>query len=231
VNDQAASTSALRSIEAAALAGLAHAVLFMVARALLLRAPGPADPTLSAWYSDPGNQRTMIAALNLVAVGCIAFLWFVAVIRRRVGLRESRFFGTVFLGSALLAAGVWLIGVLAFATPAIAAFQFGTVQTAQNSSGWQAFGFAALTIVAVRLEAVFIISATTVARLSGVFPRSLVLGGYGAGLALLLAPLPSETLVWIFPAWEISVSTVLLIRHRQFDQALDGLLSTSRSDE
>jgi hypothetical protein len=220
MNDQGRSASGLRSVEAAALAGLGHAALFLVARGLLLGAPAPDDPTVGEWYASASNQRAMITSLNLVAIGCISFLWFVAVIRRRVGMRENRFFGTVFLGSALLTAAIWLTGTLLFTTPAIDAFRFGTVQTTQSVSGWQAAGFAALTIVVIRLEAVFIISATTVARLSDAFPRVVVVGGYVAGLVLLLAPLPSEALAMIFPIWEISVSCALLIRRRQFDRAL-----------
>jgi hypothetical protein len=38
-------------------------------------------------------------ALNLVPFAGIAFLWFVGVLRDRIGAREDRFFATVFLGS------------------------------------------------------------------------------------------------------------------------------------
>jgi hypothetical protein len=41
-------------------------------------------------------------ALNLVPFAGIAFLWFVGVLRDRIGEREDRFFATVFLGSGLL---------------------------------------------------------------------------------------------------------------------------------
>ncbi len=212
--------SAALSIESAALAGLAHAGLFVAARALLLRVPGPGDPSVSGWYANAANQRSLVTALNLITIGCIAFLWFVAVIRRRVGLRENRFFGTVFLGSALLTAAMWMIGTVLFAAPALDAYLFGTAQSSRGVAGWQAVGVASFTIVAVRLEAVFIISTTTVARLARALPRSLIGIGYGAGLLLLFAPLPSAALTWIFTAWEIAVSLALLIRHRQIEEHL-----------
>jgi hypothetical protein len=132
-------------------------------------------------------------------------------------LRENRFFGTVFLGSALLTAAMWLSGVLLLATPAVDAYTFGTVQSEQGVAGWQAAGTAAFTIVAIRLEAVFIISATTVGRLSDAFPRALVVAGYGAGLILLLAPVPASALTWIFTVWVCSVSCVLLFRRREVE--------------
>jgi hypothetical protein len=209
-----------RSVEAAALAGLAHAALFIVARVLMLRIPQPGDPAVSEWYASSGNQRSLIVALNLITIGSIAFVWFVAVIRRRVGERENRFFGTVFLGSALLTVAIWMIGALLLATPAVDAYLFGTEQNTQSVSGWQAAGQAAITIVGPRLEAVFIISTTTVARLSGAFPRSLVVAGYAAGLVLMVAPVPSDMLPRVFSAWEIWVAGALLVRRRQLEQNL-----------
>lgn len=205
-------------MEAAALAGLAHAALFIVARILMVRMPRPDDPGLTAWFADAGNQRSILIALNLITIGSIAFLWFVAVIRRRVGERENRFFGTVFLGSALLNVAVWIVGGIMLATPVMDAYTYGTVQTPQMVSGWQAAGTTAFAVVAIRLEAVFIISTTTVGKLSGAFPRPLVLAGYAAGLILLFAPLPSETLLWVFGAWEVAVSLLLLIRHRRLSE-------------
>ena len=44
----------------------------------------------------------MAIALNLVPFAGIAFLWFIGVLRDRIGEREDRFFATVFLGSGLL---------------------------------------------------------------------------------------------------------------------------------
>ena len=44
----------------------------------------------------------MAVALNLVPFAGIAFLWFIGVLRDRIGEREDRFFATVFLGSGLL---------------------------------------------------------------------------------------------------------------------------------
>jgi len=40
--------------------------------------------------------------LNLLPFAGIAFLWFIAVLRDRLGELEDRFFATVFLGSGLL---------------------------------------------------------------------------------------------------------------------------------
>jgi hypothetical protein len=212
-------SSATHSIEAAALAGLVHVTLFLLARGILLRIPDPDDASLAAWYADPDNQRSLVLALNLVTIGAIAFLWFVAVIRRRVGLRENRFFGTVFVGVALLMAGLWVTGALLLTTPGLDAYTFATPQSTESVSGWQAAGTAALTIVTPRFEAVFILSATTVGRLSDAFPRILIIFGYVSGIVLLITPLPSALLIWIFPAWVTAVSLGFLRRRRVLRQA------------
>jgi hypothetical protein len=44
----------------------------------------------------------VVVALNLTPFAGIAFLWFIGVIRTRLGLLEDKLFATVFLGSGLL---------------------------------------------------------------------------------------------------------------------------------
>lgn len=213
--------ASLRSIEAAAIAGLVHSVLSLIATALLLDSPDPGDgdAALADYYSDGGNQGRMILAVNLLAVSSIAFLWFVAVIRRRVGERENRFFGTVFFGSALLLTGAWLVAGVLFATPALATRSFDVAPDAGTVAVLQSAGLTMASIVATRLEAVFIISTTTVGRLSQAFPRWLVLLGYAVGLTLLLVPVPGFFLTYVFPIWVAVVSATLLIRRDEIEAA------------
>jgi len=209
---------ALRSIEAAALAGLAHASLSLISTYLLLRAPrATADATDVLWHADKANQRSIAVGLNLMAIGMIAFLWFVAVIRRRVGERENKFFGTVFLGSALLLAGTRMIAGILLSTPTMSAYLLGVVPDADSVALWQASGLTLATVVGTRLEAVFIISTTTVGRLSGALPKWVLWLGYLAGAVLLFAPLSRTLLIWLFPTWVIVVSASLLVRHRLLD--------------
>ncbi len=212
---------AMRSIEAAAIAGLLHSALSLVATWLLLSAPDPADGdrVVAEWYLDDGNQRKLILAVNLLTVSVIMFVWFVAVIRRRVGERENRFFGTVFLGSALLLTGAWLAAGVLLAAPAVAGQAFDLVPDASSVALTQAGGIAMASIVATRLEAVFIISTTTVGRLSEAFPKWLIVIGYVVGLTLLLMPVPNVLLTWVFPVWVATVSAVLLIRGDQLRSA------------
>lgn len=206
------------------MAGLLHSALSLVATGLLLSSPDPrdGDAEIADWYLDESNQRTMILAVNLMVMASIMFVWFVAVIRRRVGERENRFFGTVFLGSALLLTGAWLVAAVFWAAPAVAGEAFGLVPAADTVAMTQAGALTMASIVATRLEAVFIISTTTVGRLSQAFPRWLVLSGYAIGLTLLLVPVPNDMFTWVFPIWVAIVSVALLFRRDEISKPQVG---------
>jgi hypothetical protein len=90
----------LKTPRAAAIAGMLFSVLLITAF-WLLRSAVPADPQEPrAWLNtDSGN---VALALNLIPFAGIAFLWFIGVLRDRLGENEDRFFATVFFGSGLL---------------------------------------------------------------------------------------------------------------------------------
>src|SRR5687767_6412273 len=82
--------------------GIIFSALFLTSLAIL-RAAVPADPTdPGAWLANPALRNRVGLALNLIPFSGIAFLWFMGVLRNRIGDLEDRFFATVFLGSGLL---------------------------------------------------------------------------------------------------------------------------------
>jgi hypothetical protein len=94
----------LKTPRAAAIAGILFALLYG-AGLVLIRLSVPADQAAdSAWLDT--NSRTLALALNLAPYAGIAFLWFIGVIRDRLGDLEDRFFATVFLGSIWLRTGL-----------------------------------------------------------------------------------------------------------------------------
>ena len=98
---QASVTAArLRAPRAAAIAGIVFSLL-LIASFVLLRRSVPADPLEAGVWLHTG-AKTVVLALSLVPFAGIAFLWFIGVLRDRLGEREDRFFATVFLGSGLL---------------------------------------------------------------------------------------------------------------------------------
>ena len=93
---------ALKTPRAAAVAGIIFAALFTTSIVLMrLAIPEELSGTnAAAWLQ--GNTTTITLALTLVPFAGIAFLWFIGVVRDRLGKSEDQFFSTVFFGSGLL---------------------------------------------------------------------------------------------------------------------------------
>src|SRR6201995_3944522 len=118
--------SSLRTPRGAAVAGIIFSVLLITALTLL-RISAPAHPGAgSQWLTDSGRRAAVAVALNLIPFAGIAFLWFIGVLRDRIGDREDRLFATVFLGSGLLFVGMLFVAAaVAGATIAAATAQPG----------------------------------------------------------------------------------------------------------
>src|SRR6478672_7294629 len=90
----------LKTPKSAAVAGIVFSLLMFTIFGLLRRSI-PVDPLESgAWLT--ADTKTVALALNLVPFAGVAFLWFIGVLRDRLGQQEDRFFATVFFGSGLL---------------------------------------------------------------------------------------------------------------------------------
>ena len=162
----------------------------------------------AGWLTEGGKRDAVVLALNLLPFAGIAFLWFIGVVRDRIGDSEDRFFATVFLGSGLL-----FIAML-FATGAIAG---GLVLTASErpAAGVWSFGrrilYTLFTVYAMRMAAVFTISTTTIATRLRIAPRWLTVVGLATGAILLTT---AGTVPWIelvFPTWVFVFSVHLLV--------------------
>ncbi|MEA2001596.1 MAG: hypothetical protein U9N84_06890 [Actinomycetota bacterium] len=204
----------LRSVESAAIAGVIYAVLAVAALVILTRFPALtlSNADLTAWFDSIEHQAALILGLNLAAVSAIAFLWFVAVIRRRIGDREDRLFATVFLGSAIAYVAIWLVGAAVLAAPAVAMTisDTGTVnrETATLASGLAA---ALILVVAPRIQAVFILTTSTVILRTRVLPKWLAYYGYLTALIVFTVPLVSQPTGFGLPAYVLVVSITILV--------------------
>ena len=206
--------SKLRSIESAAVAGIVYSGLAVWAMSVLSQRPdlGLSDAELTEWFTS----TDFVLGLNLAALSSIAFLWFVAVVRRRIGDQEDRFFSTVFIASAILYLAVWLVGISLLAAPAIALnlqpdgrITQGTETLAVGS------GAALILVVAPRFQALFVIITSTLILRTGVLPRWLAILGYLVGAVLFVDPIVHEFLGIGLPAWVLVVSvTILMIRNQ-----------------
>jgi hypothetical protein len=202
MEESVASSRALRTPRAAAVAGVLFALLLTTAL-VLVRTAVPGGPGDGSWLADPGRRRQVILALNLVPFSGIAFLWFIGVVRDRIGEREDRFFATVFLGSGLL-----FIAML-FVASAVAA---GSLADLAASSGFnRRIGSLILHTYAMRMAAVFTISTATIGLRTGFLPRWLVFAGYAIALILLLVIDVTPWVELLFPLWILLVSLDTLV--------------------
>ena len=200
----------LRTPRSAAIAGIAFGLL-LASAVVLFRLAGPLSAVGDiGWLSDPSRQRSVRTALNLVPFAGIAFLWFIGVIRTRLGDREDKLFATVFLGSGLLFVAMLFIG----------ASLLGGVLLLESEG--RPLGSDAVTLVeavastvfgtfGTRMSAVFILSATTAGLRTRAVPRWLAVVGYIAALTLLLTPPISNWSQLVFPLWVLVMSVVILV--------------------
>ena len=97
----------MRTPRAAAIAGIVFAVL-LIASLWLLRLSTPSNPLeIGSWLSESSERVNL--ALNLIPFAGVAFMWFLGVLRDRLGPREDKFFATVFLGSGLMFLGMLFV--------------------------------------------------------------------------------------------------------------------------
>ena len=201
--------SRLRTPRAAAVAGIVFSVLlFAVFGLLRLSIPGdPFEP--GAWLE--GGLTYVTPAMNLVPFAGIAFLWFVGVLRDRLGAREDRFFATVFLGSAFL-----LLAML-FAAAAV----FGAIITAfraapealEHSAAFhlgRGLAYAMINIYLVKAACVFMFTTSTIALYTRLTPRWLAIGGYVIAVVLMIGSYWFDWSLLVFPLWVLLVSVSIL---------------------
>jgi hypothetical protein len=207
----------LRTPAAAGVAGLVFAALFTASVVLLYPQParGSSAAEVAAWYAR-GHARTLsLVGLYLVPFAGIAFLWFVAAVRHRIGAYEDRFFATVFLGAGILFVGMLYAAAAAAGAPLAAVkFQDAPPPSADVIVFARGLGYTLLYVYAIRAAAVFMIVSSTIGLHTATLPRWLALFGYAVALVLLLSVSYARGFVLIFPAWVVLVSIELLRRAR-----------------
>jgi hypothetical protein len=146
-----------------------------------------------------------------VLIAGISFLWFIGVLRDRLGPREDRFFATVFLGSGLLFLAMLFVAaaiigaiVLVFAAEPHEMLNSATLHFAR------ALAYNLMNVYAIKIAGVFMISTSTVTISTGLAPRWMAVLGYVLALVLLLG---SYYLTWsiaVMPLWVLLISIHIL---------------------
>ena len=200
----------LETPRSAAIAGIVFSVL-MISGLLLFRISIPGNPLeADTWLKT--SSGTLVRTLYMVPFAGIAFLWFIGVIRDRLGELEDQCFATVFLGSGLL-----FVAML-FASAAVAGgivIAYREKPAALLDSATFAFaraaGYEIMNLYAVKMAAVFMISTSTLAIRTGFIARWIAFLGYAFALFLLLSGRYVEWILMLFPMWVLLVSIHILI--------------------
>lgn len=200
----------LTTPRAAALAGILFSVLLITSLAII-RISVPANQAdVGEWIS--GSWKIVNIALNIVPFAGIAFLWFIGVVRDRLGQDEDRFFATVFFGSGLLFLG------LLFMSTAIAGSTINLYGSSQNipiSSGIYTFGrtttYEIMNVYTMKMAGVFMISTCTLSLRTGIIPRWMAFLGIVLALFLLFSIGFFAWASLVFPMWVFLISLHILI--------------------
>jgi hypothetical protein len=192
-------------------AGILFSALLLSALYLILETVrlGPRDP--GEWLETQSWKVAL--ALNLVPYAGISFLWFMGVLRDRLGAGEHKLFATVFLGSGLL-----FVGLLFVAASSVGAIliMHATLPSELSRSGSfllaRSLAYHLMSVYALKMAAVFVLTASTIVLRTGIAARATAIAGFTAAAFILVG---SHFLGWtfvIFPVWVFIVSVDILIR-------------------
>jgi hypothetical protein len=202
----------LKTPRAAAIAGILFSVLFTITLVLLRISVPAISPEMQDWSAM--RSETVVLALNLVPFAGIAFLWFIGVVRDRLGASEDRFFATVFFGSGILFLAMF------FAAAAVTGAMIMVLNAAPKlmiESGAYAFGRAIvakiMNVFALKMAGVFMITTATLARRTHILPSWITLPGYALAALLLLSSRFADWLPLAFPMWVLVLSIYILVEN------------------
>jgi hypothetical protein len=209
--DRTLTRAQLKTPKAAAIAGIVFSIL-LATIFWLLRSSVPADPLERGEWLVTGSG-TVALGLNLIPFAGVAFLWFIGVLRDRLGAMEDRFFATVFFGSALLFVSMLFVAAAIIGAVILVA---STAEPGELTSSAifklaRALAYIIMNVYAIKMAGVFMISTSTVVIYTGIVPRWIAILGYGLGLILLLGSYYMSWSVIVLPLWVLLVSIYILI--------------------
>jgi hypothetical protein len=204
----------LKTPRSAAIAGIAFAALMTTSILLFRMSVGSGPLEAGKWLAQGDRRSSLVVAVNLIPFAGIAFLWFIGVVRDRLGEQEDRFLATVFLGSGLLFVAM-LFASTAVAIGMLASFSAAPGKGAETQV-WELGRHMTITLLnvfAARMAAVFMISTSTIGLRTAVINRWLAYLGLAIALVLLIASGSVPYVYLLFPFWILTVSIDVLINN------------------
>ena len=206
----------LRNPASAAIAGIVFSII-LIAVLVQFHTAVPGGEASTQWLLERSRRQGVTTAVHLIPFAGIAFLWFIGVIRTRLGDREDKLFSTVFLGSGLLFVALLFVTASVLAT-ALALYDRGVVVQADTVVAMVLLAKALMGMFGMRMAAVFTLSVTSIGLRTALLPRWLTALGYLAALIMLLAPFISRWGQLVFPLWVMAFSVQILVAGRRPQQ-------------
>jgi hypothetical protein len=192
-----------------AISGVVFSLLFLVSMALI-RIATPADPgDPGTWLADSKSLDWVRLAIQLIPFAGIAFFWFMATLRNQIGLREDRFFSTVFLGSGF--AFVGLLFVAGSLTKGLLdTFAAGLPERSETYRVGRSMVHALMMTYGIKMAGVFMFSTSTIGLRTGAFAPWVSYSGFAIGLVLLVVISGFAWSVLLIPFWVLLISVYIL---------------------
>jgi hypothetical protein len=215
----------LRAPRTAATAGIIFGLLMGASLIMMEQSVPPETMDSTEWL----EQRSHIVniALSLLPFAGIAFLWFMGVVRDRLGYLEDQFFSTLFFGSGLLYLAMsFAASAIGAGALAVYAFSPSTFVDSNVLIYSQAIMYKLNNVYALKMAGMHMIVLGTMWIRTKVMPRWIALISYALALVLLFTVgyIPRFTL--IFPVWVLVISIYILylnFRFQKIEIPQDGL--------
>jgi hypothetical protein len=215
----------LRTPRAAAFAGILFALLMGTSYVLLQISIPAGSIDANDWLAEQAG--TVSLALTLLPFAGIAYLWFLGVMRDRLGHLEDQFFSTLLFGSGLLYLAM-IFASAAIAGGILTVFAFDPELLVD--SGIYVFSRGIIykfnNVYAMRMAGMHMIVLGTIWMRTQVMPRWLALATYTLALVQLVGANFMSSITLVFPAWVFIISAYILylnFRHRKEEVSRDGL--------
>jgi hypothetical protein len=193
----------------AAIAGILFGLLFS-ASLVLMRTAIPEEINRDTGWVTAGSSRINLA-LGLMPFAGIAYLWFIGVVRDRLGEYEDKFFSTVFFGSSLVFIGLVFIA-MAIAGGILATYPVISKEAPDTTVIYfaRALMLHISNVYALRMAGVTMISLGTIWMRTGLMPRWLAVVTFSLALVLLVVVNFSPWFTLTYPAWVTLISLYIL---------------------
>src|SRR5262245_8460826 len=170
-----------------AVAGTAHALLFLLAYWLVSSTPGPqaSDAELMAFYGSGDRSRLIIVGLYVMPFAGIAFLWFSVALR--TSIRAGPEHASELLKGMQLASGILYVALFFVAAAAIAVLSLSMDFVHSQPDPLVArelpqYGRAVLMVFGMRMAAIFVFTTSRLGLRTRLLPRWFVGISWAVGL-------------------------------------------------